>query len=583
MKKKNILLTALAVIALSSCDLTLYPEHETTPEQYFRNESDLLLWSNNFYTDNLSDADIGQNDADDKIDNGLSAYITGSRNASTQSWGFTSLRNINYMLDHLDQCEDLQVRKKYEAVGRFFRAWFYFLRVRTYGDVPWFDHVVGSADKDELYKDRDDRGYVMDKVLEDIRFAADNLPSSWERNNTRVTKWAALALGTRAALYEGTFRKYHEDLGLTDADKYLRIAAEMGKEFIDESPFSLYNEGTQPYRDLFWQKEPKTQEVILCRVYSVDLGVSHSVPYNIMFGRTSMTKRFMNHYLMADGTRFQDKQGWETMTYTEETKGRDPRMAQTVLCPGYTYNGSTAVVPSKLSSHTGYEPIKFVGDAASQLVGNGEHPWIIFRAAEVYLNYAEAVAELGTITQTDLDLTINKIRSRAKMPMLSLEKADANPDPFLLSCYPNVTRSAHTGVILEIRRERTVELVLEEPTRAWDLFRWREAKQALNHFNPWYGCYIPGAGTYDMDNDGKDDLEVYSAAPATNLATRLQIGKDFVLSEGDHGYIVGYPGTDRGGDWNDAIDYLWPVPKAQIEIYADQGYKLSQNNGWDNR
>ena len=453
MKKKNIILTALAVIALSSCDLTLYPEHETTPEQYFRNESDLLLWSNNFYTDNLSGADIGQNDADDKIDNGLSAYITGSRNASTQSWGFTSLRNINYMLDHLDQCEDLQVRKKYEAVGRFFRAWFYFLRVRTYGDVPWFDHVVGSADKDELYKDRDDRGYVMDKVLEDIRFAADNLPSSWERNNTRVTKWAALALGTRAALYEGTFRKYHEDLGLTDADKYLRIAAEMGKEFIDESPFSLYNEGTQPYRDLFWQKEPKTQEVILCRVYSVDLGVSHSVPYNIMFGRTSMTKRFMNHYLMADGTRFQDKQGWETMTYTEETKGRDPRMAQTVLCPGYTYNGSTAVVPSKLSSHTGYEPIKFVGDAASQLVGNGEHPWIIFRAAEVYLNYAEAVAELGTITQTDLDLTINKIRSRAKMPMLSLEKADANPDPFLLSCYPNVTRSAHTGVILEIPRD----------------------------------------------------------------------------------------------------------------------------------
>ena len=86
-----------------------------------------------------------------------------------------------------------------------------------------------------------------------------------------------------------------------------------------------------------------------------------------------------------------------------------------------------------------------------------------------------------------------------------------------------------------------------------------------------------------MDNDGKDDLEVYASTPASNLPTRLQIGKDFVLSEGDHGYIVGYPGTDRGGDWNDAIDYLWPVPKAQIEIYADQGYKLSQNNGWDNR
>ena len=60
------------------------------------------------------------------------------------------------------------------------------------------------------------------------------------------------------------------------------------------------------------------------------------------------------------------------------------------------------------------------------------------------------------------------------MTGIDLTKADASPDPYLLECYPNVTKSAHTGVILEIRRERTVELVMEPPYRSWDLFRWNE-------------------------------------------------------------------------------------------------------------
>ena len=207
---------AFGTIALSvgGCDLTMLPEHELSPEQYFQNESDLTLWSNQFYNDNLESADIGINDADDKIDNGLSDYITGSRNAASQTWSFSALRKINYLLEHLDQCPDRALATKYEAVARFFRAYFYFLKVRTYGDVPYYDHVLGSTDAD-VYKARDDRGYVMDRVLEDFDFAARNLPGTWESGNTRVTKWAALAYASRAALYEGTFRKYH---GMADAD-----------------------------------------------------------------------------------------------------------------------------------------------------------------------------------------------------------------------------------------------------------------------------------------------------------------------------------------------------------------------------
>ena len=195
---------AFGTIALSvgGCDLTMLPEHELSPEQYFQNESDLTLWSNQFYNDNLESADIGINDADDKIDNGLSDYITGSRNAASQTWSFSALRKINYLLEHLDQCPDRALATKYEAVARFFRAYFYFLKVRTYGDVPYYDHVLGSTDAD-VYKARDDRGYVMDRVLEDFDFAARNLPGTWESGNTRVTKWAALAYASRAAPLRG--------------------------------------------------------------------------------------------------------------------------------------------------------------------------------------------------------------------------------------------------------------------------------------------------------------------------------------------------------------------------------------------
>ncbi len=569
----KILVFGAIALSVGGCDLTMLPEHELAPEQYFTNESDLTLWSNQFYSDNLEAAAIAD-DGDFMIDNGLSGYITGSRNAASQTWSFSALRRINYLLEHLDQCPDRGIATRYEAVAKFFRAYFYFLKVRTYGDVPYYDRVLGSTDAD-VYKARDDRGYVMDRVLEDFDFAAKNLPGTWESGNTRVTKWAALAYASRAALYEGTFRKYH---GLTDADKYLQQAAATAKEFITDSPFYLYKEGSEPYRDLFYAEDAKTCEVVLCRRYDKAFGVTHSVPYTIKFGRTSFTRRFMNHYLMADGSRFTDKEGWQTMPYSQETQNRDPRMAQTVLCPGYIQVGATTVTKCTLSSHTGYEPIKFVGTAAnSSTSGASSSDWILMRAAEVYLNYAEAVAELGTITQNDLDISVNLIRKRVNMPAIDLTSANSTPDPYLKSCYPNVTQSAHTGVILEIRRERTVELVMEPPFRSWDLFRWNECKQALNYYVPYYGCYIPGAGTYDMDNDGTPDLEIFTDTATSTCPTKLQIGKDLILSDTNSGYIVGYSGVIHGQNWDDGRDYLWPIPAAQRTLNP----ALTQNPGWD--
>ena len=488
---------AFGTIALSvgGCDLTMLPEHELSPEQYFQNESDLTLWSNQFYNDNLESADIGINDADDKIDNGLSDYITGSRNAASQTWSFSALRKINYLLEHLDQCPDRALATKYEAVARFFRAYFYFLKVRTYGDVPYYDHVLGSTDAD-VYKARDDRGYVMDRVLEDFDFAARNLPGTWESGNTRVTKWAALAYASRAALYEGTFRKYH---GMADADKYLRQAAATAKEFITDSPFYLYEEGAEPYRELFYSENAKTCEVVLCRRYDKAFGISHSVPYNIKFGRTSLTRRFMNHYLMADGSRFTDKEGWETMPYSEETQGRDPRMAQTVLCPGYKQVEATTVTRNTLSSHTGYEPIKFVGTAANSTTsGAASSDWILMRAAEVYLNYAEAANEAwgpdgqGTVGYSARDV-IARIRSTGGI----------TPDQYL----PTVATQADMRRL--IRNERRLELAFENQ-RFWDVRRWKDEQAMMRAA---MGTRDGGKTAFEVESRVFMDYMIYGPIP----------------------------------------------------------------------
>ena len=575
MKKIFKLLAVLSFASFSfvSCDLTLMPEHETSPEKYFKTESDLMLWSNQFYKDILLSADYGST-TDVYLSNGISAYVSGNRTPQTQSWSFTALRNVNYMLERLDQCEDVGVAKKYEAVGRFFRAYFYFKLVRTYGDVPYYDKVLGSTDPD-VYKGRDDRGYVMDRILEDYEFAIANLPGTWEAMNTRVTKWAAMGYASRAALFEGTFRKYH---GMADADKYLAKAVEYSEAFIDQSPFSLYSSGNTPYRDLFVSANAITQEVVLARHYDTAYSVFHSMGYSTEFGRSSVTRRFVNHYLMADGTRFTDKGDWQTKTYLEETAGRDPRLAQTVMCPGYIQKGATAVTACGFTSHTGYQPIKFVPEASKCISSSDDVDWALLRAAEVYLNFAEAKAELAalgkvTLEQADLDKSINKIRKRAKMPDLKMQGLTACQ--YMESCYPNVEKGSLKAVILEIRRERTIELALEQPDRSWDMFRWKEAKQCLQVVQPWYGVYIPGLGKYDTSGDGVADVEFIQEGSAVKLKVGSSVS-EVTLSAGTSGYIVAYSATSYGTDWNDARDYLWPIPASQRELNPN----LKQNPGY---
>lgn len=510
-----------AAMLLPSCDMDLAPEDTLSPSTYFQNGSQLQLWTNRFYTLFPTAEELASQSADDNIRSELGEVLMGQRSAASETgWTWERLRDINYCLQHSHQCADDDARRQYDGVCYFFRAYFYFSKVQRYGDVPWYNQVLNSNDDELLRQPRQDREIIMDSVLQDLDKAIEMLPAG--KDQARVTRWAALALKSRAALFEGTFRKYR---GMGNWEKYLRQSAAAAETFIDQGGYALWTTGEEPYRTLFNSIDAVSDEIVLARKYADAAQVRHSIPFNIIQFRQGFTRRFMNHYLLANGSRFDSLPNWQTMGYSEETKDRDPRMAQTVLCPGYVQVGATEATADSTSALTGYKPIKYVNAAEYDGALKAYTDYPLFRAAEVYLNFAEAKAELGTLTQADLEKSVTKIRERAKMPKLDMATANQNVSQLLLGYYPNVATGANRGVILEIRRERTVELAMEG-FRLWDIFRWKEGQQLTQPFL--------GIGNV-------------RALPTISVS------------------------------WDETRDYLWPIPASERVL---TGGALTQNPGW---
>ena len=577
--KKNIILIIATVLAIASCDLNKAPLASLSPDSYFSNASEMDAFANNFYSD-LPGTSVYEEESDMIIKMGLTNEMRGARTVpgSGGGWSWGSLRNYNTLIDFSVNCKDENVRNEYIAVARFFRAFFYLEKVKRFGDVPWYDTQLGSA-AEALYKPRDSRELVMSHVVEDLDFAIEHLPT--QHSLYKVTKWTAMALKTRACLFEGTFRKYHNiSLEGHTWQWYLEQAAAAGEEFIATSGYSIYTGSSQPYRDLFASTNAIGTEIILARDYDLSLNVKHNGTYYTLgnYGNPGMTRKMFCTYLMADGTRFTDKEGWQTMSFVDETKTRDPRLGQSIRIPGYKRIASDKTeAPSLADSETGYQPTKYMQgvDLGVDLYGASYNDLPLFRTAEVILNFAEAKAELGTLTQADLDKSIRLLRDRVGMPNINLAEANANPDPYLQAeetGYPNVT-GPNAGVILEIRRERTVEL-FDENFRYYDLMRWKNG-QAFKHQN--LGLYFPGPGSYDLDGDGVIDHALYEGTAPTGLpATTIlrKIGTDIFLTGGNSGYVLTNP-TDPGS-WNESRDYYYPIPTDELSLNEN----LVQNPGW---
>jgi len=571
------LLASFAMILGCSEDfLEKEPLSELSPSAFFNKAADLELFVNSFYP-MFPGTGIynGDNATDNIIQSGPTELQSGARTvpASGGGWTWSYLRDINYFLAHCEQCTDPSAVQHYSGVARWFRAYFYFEKVKRFGDVPWYSAVLDAGDE-EIYKARDPRAMIVDSILMDLDYAIANISSTKEV--ARITKWTALALKSRVCLYEGTLRKYH---GGSGADELLTMSAEAAKEVMDNSGYSIYagsgvNSG---YHELFCAHDAIESEIILARQYSAETGVEHDLNYYLMtssYGMPGMSKSMVNTYLMADGQRFTDKENYNEIGFPEETIGRDPRLAQTIRTPGYVREGeSIESAPQIAYATTGYHIHKYLTEKEYDNFGRSITDLPLFRFAEVLLNYAEAKAELGTLTQSDLDESIQLLRNRVGMPALNLSEANGNPDPFLANQYPNVTGS-NQGVILEIRRERRVETFMED-LRWDDIIRWKVGPIITQ---PFRGMYFPGPGDYDLNADGITDVVLYldSKPDSEASATYLKIGENITLTEGTSGMIIPHPGANDIRTFDESRDYLFPIPTTELVLNTN----LEQNPNW---
>ena len=595
MKKNIILYSFIALLSgTAGCSdmLDEYPLDAISPETYYNNADELRSATNQFYGMFPGAASGYTESADVVCIFNLPAEVQGIRTVPTSGggWNWEYLRAVNFYLSHSVRCDDVDAREHFDGIARFFRAYFYFEKVKRFGEVPWFDRELSSTDP-ELFRPRDSRDIIMDKILDDLTYAINNISDKKDLYN--VTHWTALALKSRICLFEGTFRKYH---GIPGYEKFLNECATASKLFIDNAPYAIYQTGAQPYRDLFSSMNAIEEEVILARDYDRSQNVMHEANANTLsptYGRPGMNKKIVNSYLMTNGTRFTDQPGYETMQYYDEMQNRDPRLTQTVVGPGYMRINSDAVSsPNFGASTTGYQITKWVTDASGDGYLGSSNDYILFRAAEVYLNYAEAKAELGTLTQEDLEISIKKIRDRVGMPNIDMFAANANPDPYLCAPetgYRNVT-DPNKGVILEIRRERTIELCLEGH-RYYDIIRWKEGKMFEQ---PFLGMYFPGLtqgsgdnryDVFDM-NDGiagdkeKVDICIYTGKKPSvkNIRKFYKLGEEFVLTDGDKGNIICHDIEKEPRQWNEERDYFFPIPTTERSLTNGA---LTQNPGWN--
>ena len=595
MKKNIILYSFIALLSgTAGCSdmLDEYPLDAISPETYYNNADELRSATNQFYG-MFPGAASGYNESADVVCIfNLPAEVQGIRTVPTSGggWNWEYLRAVNFYLSHSVRCDDVDAREHFDGIARFFRAYFYFEKVKRFGEVPWFDRELSSTDP-ELFRPRDSRDFIMDKILDDLTYAINNISDKKDLYN--VTHWTALALKSRICLFEGTFRKYH---GIPGYEKFLNECATASKLFIDNAPYAIYQTGAQPYRDLFSSMNAIEEEVILARDYDRSQNVMHEANANTLsptYGRPGMNKKIVNSYLMTNGDRFTDQPGYETMQYYDEMQNRDPRLTQTVVGPGYMRINSDAVSsPNFGASTTGYQITKWVTDASGDGYMGSSNDYILFRAAEVYLNYAEAKAELGTLTQEDLEISIKKIRDRVGMPNIDMLAANANPAPYLCAPetgYRNVT-DPNKGVILEIRRERTIELCLEGH-RYYDIIRWKEGKMFEQ---PFLGMYFPGLtqgsgdnryDVFDM-NDGiagdkeKVDICIYTGKKPSvkNIRKFYKLGEEFVLTDGDKGNIICHDIEKEPRQWNEERDYFFPIPTTERSLTNGA---LTQNPGWN--
>ena len=558
-------------IIVSGCEkfLNKVPLDQISSNSYWKTPQDLELYVNQFYTSFPSNAyynnDVADCNSDNVVLNIYNDILAGTRvvPASGGDWSWTNLRSVNYFMTHYKTTEAPWAGiSQYVGEAYFFRAYFYFLLVQSYGDVPWINKPLDS-NSEELRAPRVPRNVVIDSIVADLDKSISYMSPKGQVSGDRLNKQVALAFKSRVCLFEGTWEKYHAGtiFGVTNSDgkKYLTLARDAAKQIIDEDIYDIYSTGKPKvdYFQFFGQEDySNNPEVLLWRKYDVGLSLMHRVvSTNFRPVGRGMTKSLVDSYLCIDGLPISQSPLYSgDNNINDVIKNRDPRLAQTIWIPGdltkITGNDTVRFQKPLIDGNgeyqctTGYQLKKLCDFFGENLkVEHNERSIsgdILFGYAEVLLNYAEAEAELGEITQSDIDITINKIRDRIGMAHLQI--SNIVPDPQW--DYPTLS-----PVINEIRRERRIELCIQG-FRLYDLLRWRAHHLVVNN-RPLGAKFIQS----DFPN--------------------MVIGINVFVE--DNGYIDFYQKALLSGyGFNPARDYLNPIPSLELTLNKN----LEQNPGW---
>lgn len=383
--------------------------------------------------------------------------------------------HINLDISRLDPAKRVEYEnnlkdiRMWRAEAHFLRAYFNFELLKRYGPIPIIKSTL-DINKDYSDTPRPTMKEVVEFIAKDCDMAADSLElTPWRNMNDafgRATKGAALALKSRLLLYAAS--PLYVDFGdIDEANKpsdaaLWKAAADAAKAVIDLNQYEL----APAYDDLF-KNDFQNKEYIFVRRYPSNSDFEKSnfpVSYGGK-GGTNPSQNLIDDYEMLDGTAFD----WnDPVKAAHPFENRDERLLATVLMNGVlfkgkriaTYPGGADAMPNPNATKTGYYLRKFLNENVNIQTGGGSdgHVVPLFRLAEIYLNYAEALNEYDP-TNPDIAVYLNKIRERVSLPDV-----------------PSGLTQEQMRTL--IHHERRVELAFEEH-RFWDVRRWKVASSTL--------------------------------------------------------------------------------------------------------
>lgn len=574
-----------------------------------------------YYDDNATDNNQGTNSRYVK-----DAWTVGQTGGY---WNFNNIRVWNYYINTAkERYANGQISgsetdvKQYLGEGYFLRALEYYFRLRNLGDFP----IITETLPDEqaaltAASQRRPRNEVARFIINNLDTAITYLSNSYAK--TRISKNAALLLKSRVALYEGTWEKYHAGTALvpngtgwpgagkdylsnysynasTEIQYFLQQAMDASQQVADA--ISLVNntgkrqqtasDATNPYYDMFASHDPSSySEVIMCRLYKDGTVTHHFNHYMYSGGNTGYTKQFEKTFLMQNGLPiYASGSGYAGDDYVADTKtNRDTRWQLFMFAPDEAKaveNISTIEyfdnppqlykADSKNATSTGYVQGKGHSmDYNDQLLGRDQTAFVVYRAAEAYLNYMEAEYELNGRIDSKADTYWRALRTRAGVDPDYQKTIDAT----------DMTKEAENDwgayshgqlidkTLYNIRRERRCEFI-GEGFRTDDLYRWR----ALDQLNGYQleGCKIFGPMqslygdklVYDQADQSKNNVS--SPSLSEYLRPNQKTNVNNLYYNGFYFYQA---------------HYLQPIAVQNFLNTADDGSTIStspiyQNPGW---